>query len=46
MWLESVNIECHDIVGLVHYAWMKSFACEEANRKATAAQGWNLTVQN
>jgi hypothetical protein len=40
MRLGSANIERHDIVGLVHYAWNKSFACEEANRKATAARGW------
>lgn len=37
MWLGSVNIEQHDKVGLVHYSWYKSFACEEASRKATAA---------
>ena len=37
MRIGSVNIERQDIVGLVHYAWMKSFAHEEANRKATAA---------
>jgi len=46
MRLGSVNFECHDIVGLVHYSWIKSFACQEANRKATAAWGWNQLTYN
>jgi alpha-galactosidase/6-phospho-beta-glucosidase family protein len=34
MQIGSVNIERQDIVGLVHYAWMKSFARKDANKKA------------
>jgi hypothetical protein len=39
MQLERTNIECHTIVGLVHYAWEKSFAWVRNNKKATSAQG-------
>jgi hypothetical protein len=41
MQLGSVNIERHDIVGIVHYAWNHSFSRIESNKKATAERGWN-----
>jgi hypothetical protein len=41
MQLGSVNIECHDVVGIVHYAWKQSFSPIESNKKATAERGWN-----
>jgi hypothetical protein len=36
MHFERADIECHDIVGIIHYAWEKSFAHVSSNKKATA----------
>ena len=46
MQLERANIERHDIVGLVHYAWEKSFARVRNNKKATAVRGWGPLTYN
>jgi len=46
MQMDRVNIERHDIVGIVHYAWEQSFARVETNKKATAARGWNPLTYN
>ena len=36
-----MRVEKHDIVGIVHRAWMKSFANVATNKKAIAERGWN-----
>ena len=46
MQLKRANIERHDIVGLVHYAWEKSFARVRNNKKATAVRGWGPLTYN
>jgi hypothetical protein len=46
MQFERANIECHDIVGIVHYAWGKSFAQVSTNKKATALRGWGPLTYN
>jgi hypothetical protein len=46
MQLERANIEYHDIVGLVHHAWEKSFAQVRNNKKATVAWGWGPLTYN
>jgi hypothetical protein len=46
MQIERVNIERHDIVGIVHYAWEQSFARVKTNKKAIAAHGWNPLTYN
>jgi len=37
----DTKIERHDAVGLVHRAWMKSFAKVDSNKRAIADRGWN-----
>jgi hypothetical protein len=37
----DTKIERHDAVGLVHRAWMKSFAKVDSNQQAIAERGWN-----
>ena len=37
----DTKIERHDAVGLVHRAWLKSFAKRESNQRAIAERGWN-----
>jgi len=37
-----MRVERHDIVGLVHRAWLKSFTNIETNKQAVADRGWNL----
>ena len=37
----DTRIERHDVVGLVHRAWEKSFAKKESNKRAIAERGWN-----
>ncbi len=37
----DTKIERHDAVGLVHRAWMKSFAKVDSNQRAIAERGWN-----
>jgi hypothetical protein len=46
MHFERANIECHGIVGIVHYAWGKSLACVSTNKKAKALQGWGPLTHN
>jgi hypothetical protein len=37
----DTKIERHDAVGLVHRAWLKSFAKVDSNKRAIADRGWN-----
>ncbi len=46
MQLPRANIECRDIVSLVHYAWNMSFAHITSNKKAIAHRGWNPLTYN
>lgn len=46
MQLSRTNIERHNIVGLVHYLWNKSFAHILSNKKATVHSGWNSLTDN
>ena len=46
MQLEKASIERHDIVGVAHYAWQRSFARVTSNRKATASRGWSPLTYN
>jgi hypothetical protein len=46
MQLEKASIERHDVVGVVHYAWQRSFARVTSNRKATASRGWAPLTYN
>mmetsp|Transcript_8799 Transcript_8799/g.12803 ORF Transcript_8799/g.12803 Transcript_8799/m.12803 type:complete len:342 (+) Transcript_8799:694-1719(+) len=41
-----MRVERHDIVGIVHRAWLKSFANIETNKQAVADRGWNPLTRN
>ena len=34
------TISAHDIIGIINYAWSKSFARVDSNKKAIAERGW------
>jgi hypothetical protein len=40
------KLERHDVVGLVHRAWNKSFARVDSNKKAIANRGWGPLTYN
>jgi len=40
------KIEKHDVVGLVHCAWLYSFDKRDSNKKAISERGWNLLTYN
>jgi hypothetical protein len=46
MQFERANIEHQNIVGIIHYAREKSFACVSSNKKATALRGWGPLTYN
>jgi hypothetical protein len=40
------KIEKHDVVGLVHHAWLYSFDKRDSNKKAISERGWNPLTYN
>ena len=40
------RIEKHDVVGLVHRCWNKSFQRVDSNKRATSERGWNPLTYN
>ena len=45
LWLPC-KIEKHDIVRLMHWAWLDSFAWDDSNKTATSEWGWGPLAYN